>query len=49
MSVVGVDGINLARLIYPGLTTAFLPKYQMGRIAIDSLIAALEDRPTINR
>ena len=41
LAVVGFDNIRLARHISPGLTTADMPKYQLGAMAAKKLLEAL--------
>lgn len=44
ISVTGFDDIELAKHVYPALTTVHVPHRQMGRIAAESLINLIEDR-----
>ncbi len=44
ISVTGFDDIELAKHVYPALTTVHVPHRKMGRIAADSLINLIEDR-----
>jgi len=41
LAVVGFDNIRLARHVSPGLTTADMPKYQLGAAAAEKLLAAM--------
>ena len=43
LSVVGVDDIAMSRMARPALTTVRLPKQEAGRIAVDLLLALLDD------
>jgi LacI family transcriptional regulator/LacI family repressor for deo operon, udp, cdd, tsx, nupC, and nupG len=43
LSVVGVDDIAMSQMARPALTTVRLPKQQAGRIAVDLLLAMLDD------
>lgn len=43
MSVVGFDGVSLAELSFPTLTTVNLPLREFGRKAVDALTARLAD------
>jgi len=42
-SVIGHDDIDVASIIRPGLTTMFLPKYELGKHAADMLIKKIEN------
>lgn len=42
-SVVGVDDIAMSRMAHPALTTVRLPKQQAGRVAVELLLALLDD------
>jgi LacI family transcriptional regulator len=44
ISVVGVDDIALAAHTYPPLTTISQPKYQMGKLAVQTLCRMREGR-----
>jgi len=44
ISVTGFDDIELARYIFPALTTVHVPHRQMGRIAAHSLIGLIENQ-----
>lgn len=43
LSVVGVDDIAMSRMARPALTTVRLPKQEAGRIAVELLLAMLDD------
>jgi LacI family transcriptional regulator len=43
LSVVGVDDIAMSRMARPALTTVRLPKQEAGRIAVELLLAVLDD------
>ena len=43
ISVVGVDDIAMSRMARPALTTVRLPKQEAGRIAVEVLLAVLDD------
>ncbi|HEY9334268.1 MAG TPA: substrate-binding domain-containing protein, partial [Kribbella sp.] len=43
LSVVGVDDIAMSRMARPALTTVRLPKQEAGRIAVELLLALLDD------
>jgi LacI family transcriptional regulator/LacI family repressor for deo operon, udp, cdd, tsx, nupC, and nupG len=43
LSVVGIDDIAMSRMSRPALTTVRLPKQQAGEIAVELLLAVLED------
>lgn len=43
LSVMGIDDIAMARMAYPALSTVRLPKQQAGRIAVELLLALLDD------
>jgi LacI family transcriptional regulator len=43
LSVVGIDDIAMSRMAHPALTTVRLPKQQAGRVAVELLLAVLED------
>jgi LacI family transcriptional regulator len=43
LSVMGYDDIDVAGLVFPGLTTVAQPKYELGRAAMCLLHAELED------
>ncbi|MGE5550477.1 MAG: LacI family DNA-binding transcriptional regulator [Bacteroidota bacterium] len=43
LAIVGFDNIRLARHVSPGLTTADMPKYQLGATAAKKLLEALSD------
>ncbi len=45
LSVVGYDNIPFSAFTVPALTTVDQPKGQMGRLAVEICLAALEDRP----
>ncbi|OEF23189.1 substrate-binding domain-containing protein [Vibrio rumoiensis] len=42
LSVIGYDDIHLAKYITPSLTTIHQPKHQLGKTAVDTLLARLE-------
>lgn len=42
-SVVGIDDIAMSRMARPALTTVSLPKQQAGRVAVELLLALLDD------
>ncbi|MGE5552234.1 MAG: LacI family DNA-binding transcriptional regulator [Bacteroidota bacterium] len=44
LALVGFDNIRLARHVTPGLTTADMPKYQLGAMAAKKLLQALTDK-----
>ena len=44
ISVTGFDDIELAKHVFPALTTVHVPHRQMGRIAAESLIDMIENR-----
>jgi LacI family transcriptional regulator, galactose operon repressor len=43
LSVVGVDDIAMSRMAHPALTTVRLPKQQAGRVAVELLLALLDE------
>ncbi|WP_350277193.1 LacI family DNA-binding transcriptional regulator [Kribbella sp. HUAS MG21] len=43
LSVVGVDDIAMSRMARPALTTVRLPKQETGRLAVELLLALLDD------
>ncbi|MGZ0146833.1 LacI family DNA-binding transcriptional regulator [Kribbella sp. WER1] len=43
LSVVGVDDIAMSRMARPALTTVRLPKQEAGRLAVELLLAMLDD------
>ncbi|GAA1615167.1 LacI family DNA-binding transcriptional regulator [Kribbella karoonensis] len=43
LSVVGVDDIAMSRMARPALTTVRLPKQEAGRVAVELLLALLDD------
>jgi LacI family transcriptional regulator len=43
LSVVGVDDIAMSRMARPALTTVRLPKQEAGRIAVELLLAVLDN------
>ena len=43
LSVVGIDDIAMSRMARPALTTVRLPKQEAGRIAVELLLAVLDD------
>lgn len=43
LSVVGIDDIAMSRMAHPPLTTVRLPKQQAGRVAVELLLALLDD------
>jgi LacI family transcriptional regulator len=43
VSVVGIDDIAMSRMARPALTTVRLPKQEAGRIAVELLLAVLDD------
>ncbi|MEO7123172.1 MAG: LacI family DNA-binding transcriptional regulator [Lacisediminihabitans sp.] len=50
LSVVGVDNLEvIAAQLLPGLTTVSLPHYEMGRWAIEQLVAMIAERPHPDR
>jgi LacI family transcriptional regulator/LacI family repressor for deo operon, udp, cdd, tsx, nupC, and nupG len=49
LSVVGYDDVDLARYVTPPLTTVHQPKLHLGEVAMQMLLAILEDRPVENR
>lgn len=44
ISVTGFDDIELAKHVFPSLTTVHVPHRQMGRIAAENLVALIENR-----
>lgn len=44
ISIVGFDDINLAGVVYPGLTTLSQNKKEIGKIAVNTLIRNIEDK-----
>jgi len=44
ISVTGFDDIELAKHVFPALTTVHVPHRQMGRVAAESLIDLIENR-----
>jgi LacI family transcriptional regulator len=42
-SIIGQDGITLGEMIFPKLTTAELPRYELGRSAADMLISLINN------
>lgn len=47
ISVTGFDDIELARHVFPALTTVHVPHRQMGRIAAENLVALIENKAEI--
>lgn len=43
LSVVGIDDIAMSRMAHPALTTVRLPKQKAGRVAVEMLLALLDD------
>ena len=43
LSIIGYDDIHLAKYITPSLTTIHQPKHQLGKTAVDTLLARLEN------
>jgi LacI family transcriptional regulator len=43
LSVVGIDDIAMSRMAHPALTTVRLPKQQAGRVAVELLLALLDE------
>ena len=48
ISIVGFDDINIASLVTPSLTTIRQPSYEIGYMAIESLINILEGKKNSN-
>ena len=48
LSVVGFDDIALAQYVTPPLTTIHQPKIELGRLAIETLLNLVDDRPAQN-
>lgn len=48
-AVVGFDNITLASLVRPALSTVDQPKYDMGRLGAEYLVAQIEGRPASGR
>jgi DNA-binding LacI/PurR family transcriptional regulator len=48
LSIIGVDDISVAAHAYPPLTTIGQPKYQMGKLAVQTLNHMREDQISIN-
>ncbi|SEK75492.1 transcriptional regulator, LacI family [Paenibacillus sp. OK003] len=44
LSIIGYDDLNLAKIIYPPLTTIHQPLAEMGRIAVEKLITLIEEQ-----
>ncbi|MGL4466548.1 MAG: substrate-binding domain-containing protein, partial [Plesiomonas shigelloides] len=44
MSVLGYDDIELARYLAPALSTIHQPKEDLGQLAVDTLLARIDDR-----
>jgi LacI family transcriptional regulator/LacI family repressor for deo operon, udp, cdd, tsx, nupC, and nupG len=49
LSIVGYDDVDLARYVTPPLTTVHQPKLHLGEVAMQMLLAILEERPVENR
>jgi LacI family transcriptional regulator len=45
-SIIGQDGITLGEMVFPKLTTAELPRYELGRAAADMLISIINNNLT---
>ncbi len=43
LSLMGYDDIHIARFMSPALTTIHQPKYRLGKAAVDTLLARLEN------
>ena len=44
LQVIGFDDINLAKQYNPGITTVAQPKYEMGKLAFNSLLDLIENK-----
>jgi DNA-binding LacI/PurR family transcriptional regulator len=43
MSVTGFDNVAVSTFVWPNLTTLDLPRVQMGRMSVDTLLEVLAD------
>lgn len=43
LSIIGYDDLNLAKIIFPPLTTIHQPLTEMGRLAVEKLISLIEE------
>ncbi|RKF50118.1 LacI family DNA-binding transcriptional regulator [Paraburkholderia fungorum] len=45
IAVAGFDDLEIARQIVPSLTTVRVPRYEIGRLAAEAIVARLSDKP----
>jgi DNA-binding LacI/PurR family transcriptional regulator len=43
LSIIGLDNIDLASRVTPTLTTIALPRYEIGRLAMQNLLSLIQD------
>ncbi|HCG5528313.1 TPA: substrate-binding domain-containing protein [Vibrio parahaemolyticus] len=44
LSIIGYDGIHIAKFMSPSLTTIHQPKYRLGQAAVETLVRRLDDK-----
>jgi DNA-binding LacI/PurR family transcriptional regulator len=49
LSVIGYDDVDLARYVTPPLTTIHQPKLRLGEVAMQMLLAVLDEHPVENQ
>ena len=48
ISIIGFDGLEVSKFIYPKLTTVSLPRYEMGYEAMNMLLKIIDKKATNN-